>query len=608
MRTFSKLLAIIVLSSAACYGDLTQEQKVADFLQLANLYAKNYAPYQWKLNVMGFDLYDGKPWLDKVKATTNDVDFWDVCVQYVAALQDSHDEFTIDSDYYSYLHFDVDIYDGNVLINGIDRSWLPAKTYPFQVGDQLISVDGQAVSALIKSFIPYAANGSANTSSRNRLAADAITFRAQTVMPKAYQVPAQSDIVVLRANGNTETYTIKWDQHGTPVTTAGILPSIRTTAMKATLRTPAGSATGPFGRYHRHMGDSGAASRADAWGVWQGARPAPVVETVAPYMQTLHDLQQMSAFAPTEDFNGFGPLFPVFGPPAGFKLRLGSHSGDQFLSGTFPLAGATIGFIRIPTMSPANTTTAVSQFTSEIAYFQANTDMLVIDVMRNGGGSLCYIETLVAQLTSGQYTASNYQIRATDFWLYAFDGSLQSAKANGAPSWAIALFGAYVADLQSALQSNRSMTGTMPICGPLATLTGSPNAYSKPIAVLVDEFTLSAAEAFSMMMQDSGRATIIGTRTDGGGGNPGSYNATTFSEGFTRVTRTFVVRGKTVQTPGFPPSQYMENTGVYPDVPADIMTAADLSSGGVPYLTLVEAQLTTMLPQKTGAVAKQGGQ
>jgi hypothetical protein len=303
----------------------------------------------------------------------------------------------------------------------------------------------------------------------------------------------------------------------------------------------------------------------------------------------------MSAFAPTEDFNGFGPLFPVFNPPQGFKMRLGSKSTDQFLSGTFPVGNQTVGLIRIPTMSPTNSTTAITQFAAEIAFFQANTDILVIDVTRNGGGSLCYIETLVSYLTSGQYTASNYQMRATDFWLNVFANSLQSAKITNAPSWVIALYGAYVTDLQNALKDNRSMTGTIPICGPSATLTGLPNAYSKPIAVLVDEFTLSAAEAFSMMMQDSGRATIIGTRTDGGGGNPGSYNATTFSEAFTRVTRTFVVRGKVVQTPGFPPSQYMENTGVYPDVPADIMTTADLLSGGGPYLKVVDAELTKML-------------
>src|SRR6266496_4113523 len=128
---FAVRCLLAVVASTACYADLTVDQKVGDFMQLAGLYAKHYAPYQWKRDVIGFDLYNVKPWLDKVKQSQTDVDFWDICVQYVAAFQDSHDEYVIPSNYTATLHFDVDIYDGKVLIDGIDRTWLPKTDYPF---------------------------------------------------------------------------------------------------------------------------------------------------------------------------------------------------------------------------------------------------------------------------------------------------------------------------------------------------------------------------------------------------------------------------------------------------------------------------------------------
>ncbi|GEM_PF-5416203 len=50
-----------------CFGQLPPDQKVAEFMQLSGLYAKHYAPYEWKKQVFGFDLLDVKPWMEKVR-------------------------------------------------------------------------------------------------------------------------------------------------------------------------------------------------------------------------------------------------------------------------------------------------------------------------------------------------------------------------------------------------------------------------------------------------------------------------------------------------------------------------------------------------------------
>ena len=86
MRIAFALIGILTLAPS-CWADLTPEQKLADFNQLVALYVKNYAPYEWKRDVIGFDAFALKPWTDKVNATKTDIDFWDVCTQYVAAFR-----------------------------------------------------------------------------------------------------------------------------------------------------------------------------------------------------------------------------------------------------------------------------------------------------------------------------------------------------------------------------------------------------------------------------------------------------------------------------------------------------------------------------------------
>src|SRR5260370_8281938 len=195
MRNLCLAAVLVCTAVPEAFGQLTPDQKVADFMQLAGLYAKNYAPYEWKRDVIGFDLYTVKPWLDQVKQTKSDLEFYDVCVRYVAALQDSHDEFTLPTDFEAWAHLGVDIYDGKVLIDGIDRSYLPSKTYTFQVGDEIVSIDGKGVQDWITALQPYAVNGSANPVSRQRLAINLALDRLQSWWPMA--VPSGDSVTLV---------------------------------------------------------------------------------------------------------------------------------------------------------------------------------------------------------------------------------------------------------------------------------------------------------------------------------------------------------------------------------------------------------------------------
>ena len=76
---------------------------------------------------------------------------------------------------------------------------------------------------------------------------------------------------------------------------------------------------------------------------------------------------------PDKAVNGFGAQAPVFAAsmPSNFVLRQGRSSQDPFYSGVFSRGGYNIGFIRIPSYAPLNTTAALTAFANEIAYLSS---------------------------------------------------------------------------------------------------------------------------------------------------------------------------------------------------------------------------------------------
>src|SRR5207247_165956 len=65
---------------------------------------------------------------------------------------------------------------------------------------------------------------------------------------------------------------------------------------------------------------------------------------------------------------------------------------------------------------------------------------------------------------------------------------------------------------------------------------GNLLAYTKPLIVLIDEMSASAAEVFAAGIQDNARGPLVGWRTMGAGGNVESWEAGSYSLGTTSVT------------------------------------------------------------------------
>jgi len=304
-------------------------------------------------------------------------------------------------------------------------------------------------------------------------------------------------------------------------------------------------------------------------------------DTLPAYMDPIRPLLYSGVPDTTNGVLGYGSRTPVYGPPPGFVIRLGTQSSDFFLSGTYVSNGVRIGLLRIPNEAPSSTAVALQQLNQEIAFFNANTDVLVVDITRNTGGNLTTAEAFAQRLIPTSFRTVGFEFRATALEVTAFAQRLTSALASGAPPDVIANLRSNFDEMLSAYNEERGRTAPLPInsIGSF-TLPPAPGAYTKPLLVLVDEFTTSSGDMLAAIFQDNHRATLLGLRTNGAGGNNIQYDCTTFTESFCSIVAGLMNRGVLISTPEFPPTPYIENVGVRPDIVVDYMTRANLISGG----------------------------
>ncbi len=560
-----KILLILALTITAlpAQNNLTSAQKEADFRYLASLFSTYYAPADWKKQQFGVDIYNIKSWVDRVNASQSDLDFYEICLEYVSQLNDTHDTYLLDSDFNARLGFGVDLYDDTLLIDTLDRTLLPARDYPFAIGDQLVSIDGVDAKKVLDSLTKYVPQG--NVRANRRQTAQRLTNRAQTRFPHVVDLPDKSVIVIRRQSGADETYTIPWIRTGTPLTVGPVL--------------------------------SPHAVR----------KPRVLTEPTEPdYMKPLRELQFSGVTDRDLDaVNGYGSRNPIFiaGLPSTFTRRLGSATADFFYSGTFKFFELTIGYIRIPNYAPPSSATALRQFELEIAFMNANTDGLIIDEMRNTGGSLCFGEDVASRLIPYSFQATGFQTKP--FWsrVIGFYNSMIAAKSANASPEIVAQYELLFTELLAASQEGR-LTKPVPLCTSSLTRdvvrdsTGTPIAYAKPIMVITDEFSTSTADSFAGMMQESGRALMYGWRTNGAGGNNTTFDTGVYSEATTGMTLALQTRKTLAINPAFPSSNLIENTGVLPDIQADYMTKDNLLRSGAGFIDGFLQQMAAYIRSK----------
>jgi Ricin-type beta-trefoil lectin domain-like/Peptidase family S41 len=566
VQMISVLVAVLIAVPAS--AQLTVEQKLHDFENLAGLFARRYAPYEWKRDLLGFDLLQIEPWLDRVARSSDDLEFFEIALEYVASLDDTHSSYSMPSSFVADLGFTVDIFDNRVLIDSINRTRLPVQQYPFQIGDELISVDGSPVDVLMTEFSRFFKR--ANPIATRRSVADFLTRRPQSRIPRAIDLPDQAIVVIARAGGGQEPFSVPWLKTGFPLRFIGPVTSPSTSSLFAV---PGEGQDLP--------------SYYEPWLEMTNFRlpdndPLLAGDTVSPSGEVVSRRYVL----------GLGARAPVFtaGLPATFVQRLGRTATEFHFSGTYEAEGLRIGYLRFPNFAPPSEA-AVAELQAEIAYLEQNTDGLVVDVMRNTGGG-CYMLTAASYLIPRPFFFFGEEVRVTVARINGIQAGLEAAIRLNAPPFIIELYQRILQQLLIAYSEGRPRTP--PIAGacsltmhgnePARDLAGNILAYTKPLIVLIDEFSISAGDIFPAMLQDNQRGPLVGTRTNGAGGSVTGFPVGTYSEAFTGNTNTLVTRIAPVQIPGYPVAHYIENIGAHADIPLEYMSRANLLLGGRPFV------------------------
>jgi hypothetical protein len=565
-------LLLFLLSSLDLSAQLSTAQRELDFRTLAAIYARKYAPLDWKREAVGFDGRDLAAWLERVRNAGSDLEFLEICAEYVASFDDFHSYFRAPSTFIARLDFTVDVFDGKVLIETIARSALPVSQYPFAAGDELVSVDGKPVEEWIAIFSKLRRRG--NPATTRRAAADLITFTPQSLYPRAVEFPDSAVIEVLRRDGPLETYTVPRRKTGYPVTNLGSSPDFHASVAPARATAPS---------YMELL------EQMQSW-------RAPADD---PLLQGETWSEEEAAYVPRRYLMGIGSTAPVFRP--GFPPTYVQRFPLLHYSGVYEAEGRRIGYLRFPSFAPADRGFAVRELDAEIQYFEANTDGLVIDVTRNPGGG-CYMADAAARLIPHDFYFFGEEIRVTLDRLIQAEAALRSAQSANADQWVIETYTNLLEELKRAwAEPGGARTGPVAACSqfgsglpPSTQMSPAAAVYTKPLVILTDEFSSSAAEIFAAMLQDNGRGRVVGARTSGGGGAISAATSGIFSEAQTSATVTLILRREPVATPDFPATRYLENVGVRPDVEVEMMTRENLAGG---YRAYVEAFTRALLDQ-----------
>lgn len=523
--------------------DAAIKQRMSDAQTIVGLLDRGYAPREWKEELFDFSFEErSQEFLDKAGQEMDDTDFYQAIAEYLAGFHDSHVSFDFPSTLDARLPFSVEEVEGAFLVSRVHEDMPDGAA--IAVGDELLSIDGEAPSAIHDRFLLITGKGNPRTEAR--YATEALTYRAQWKCP---EIPSGTSRVAIRsrAEGIEKTLELEWIQSGWP------FAEMKGSAVALSAPTAAG----------------------------QRGWPTNLLEEAR---------QKEIERGPMEDRLGVGKPETFFPLPSSYVER----KQGPYPTGIMDIGGQKIGFIRIHTFSTKSKTVnrddAIRELEEEVAFFEGNTEALIIDQTNNGGGNWCFT------LDVASFFFDTPQKETHDQWRVNRDNvvRIEEIALDPEASEADRAIAARIArEIREALKRGDALTRPIPECNldgffdPHTTREGVRVVYTKPILMLVNELSVSCGDYFPAFFQDRGRAVLFGAQTSGGGGSvTGIDQRIGYSEFTMRYTISMGVREPT-DPDGGGLIRYIENAGVNPDVPYEI-TAEDIVSGYKPYAAAVE--------------------
>ena len=225
--------------------------------------------------------------------------------------------------------------------------------------------------------------------------------------------------------------------------------------------------------------------------------------------------------------------------------------------------GLQVGFLRIP--SYPHDPNLIPGLAAIVRRLSASTDVLVLDQTYNPGGSVIQMYATLAHLVGARVPVPLHEVvldedderDAEDVLGRAADAA--NLPPADRPTPELIVWSRFV--LEHRRKGPGVLSDPTPLLG-VSYVDPAPEPYTKPLFVLINESTASAAEMLAATLQDSRRGTLIGVRTMGAGGCVKSFRNSTISD--IRYSLTWTVARRTNGEP-------IQDVGVHPDVALDVV-------------------------------------
>ena len=527
---------LFTASAQPSYAALSQDQRIADFNELATIFERNYGPLRLKAQSIGLDWNANKAnFLARSAAAGTDAEFYQVLTQFLASLHDAHVSAQVPSTYSSKLGFLCDYVNGKVLIDIINPLALPTALFPFQRGDQLISIDGVPVEQLMTQLA--LSDNTGNDTTTKRIAAARLTSRSEA---SGFAIPTGVSVLVILPRGATQpvTVTATWAVSGTAVAQLDDLSRLL------------GSA--PI--VNSVQSDAVASSDFDS------------------YKMTLKNMPLFNTGMPKEKLADWmkAGIVDVGSTTSMFDLPAGAQVIDSvpMTAAIYESQGKKIGVLRIPEYEGDD---MVSNLAQAIQILQPATDVLVLDQTNNPGGDVSMVSQIASIFADKSYKDMNFALRPSMEWSSQFDSinaqlaqMLQANPKDVEGNGLQARFAYLSQAIRDGMAKQQFLTApvSLDLEGGYGYIQPQPVVrYTKPVLLLINGLDFSAGDAFPAVMQDNGRVTTFGENTNGAGGNVAPYGPLANSYFKFELTQSLMVR---------PNGNYIENKGVSADIKYDL--------------------------------------
>jgi hypothetical protein len=513
-------------SAQTSLAALSADQRLSDFDQLVNTLLRNYGPMHLKRSSIGLDFdKDVADYKARIAAAKGDAEFYQLLARFLSTLHDAHVSSEVPSTYKASLGFTVDRIEGKALIETIDRLRLPEQFFPFQKGDQLISLDGVPVDQIVADLDEQDNTG--NPEGSLRIATSRLTNRKQA---SGFAVPkGVCTITVLPKGASTPvTVTATWITSGNPIIELDDLKGLTDDDNKAI----ATAATGKD--------------------LLAELKKMDQFQSVMP-RSFLAEMKQIGV-------GDLGSAKSIFKLPDGAQVL----EGMPVTAAIYEAAGKKIGVLRIPQYTDDGLLEVLAR---ALMVMESQTDVLVLDQTNNPGGSVSLVSDIVGLFADKSYTDMNFKVRPSMNWIKKIDDisakitEMLAADPNDLAANALkARFDYLGQEFRDAIAQKRFLTKpiSLNLTGTFGTI--QPNKvvrYTKPVLLLINELDFSGGDAFPAIMKDNGRVTLFGAKTNGAGGNVAEYGPLANSFFKFNLTESLMVR---------PNGQYVENNGIKPDI------------------------------------------